>query len=273
MKVFISHSHDEAGDADELALALRAAGHDAVLDRDSVRPGAEYNARLRRELQSSDLVVFLVTPGAMRKPFVLSEIEFARDQWPNPVDRVLPVMWDDTPFADIPAYLRTVSVVQPKGNKVAEAVAWVDAIAARQPPAAAPGLVPPSPPPAQWPPQGLRAALAVGAVAAVGLAAWAVWTKTPEPPPCLMHLRVLAAPEAPSSVDFPSLPTRRSFLFSGDVALPDFVGLTPVPDTWTLQLVLPDGRLGATFEFAGCPSTAMDKDDGHGTSIRLEPRR
>ncbi|WP_284617542.1 toll/interleukin-1 receptor domain-containing protein [Aquabacterium humicola] len=271
MKVFVSHSHDQADDADELALALRAAGHHAVLDRDVVAPGGEFHARLRLELQSSDLALFMVTPDAMRKPFVRSEIEFARDRWPSPVDRVLPVMWHDTPLADIPNYLKTVSVRKPVGHKVAEVVAWVDAIAARQ--AAAVPSAPPAPPPAPPPSRGWRAAAVAGSVAAVGLVAWAAWTRVAEPAPCLMRLSVLTAPEAPSSVDFPTLASRRSFLFSGGVALPDFVGLTRAPDPWTLQLVLPDGRLGATFQFAGCPTTPMDKDDGHGTRIRLEPRR
>ena len=45
-----------------------------------------------------------------------------------------------------------------------------------------------------------------------------------------MRLRVLAAPQAPSSVDFPTLPTRRSFLFSGDVALPDQIALGRGPE-------------------------------------------
>jgi hypothetical protein len=47
-------------------------------------------------------------------------LTFARQQWPNPDGRVLPVMARKTPDKDIPPYLRAVNYVTPQGNTAAE---------------------------------------------------------------------------------------------------------------------------------------------------------
>lgn len=50
----------------------------------------------------------------------------AERRWPSPKDKLLTVSVDDTPIEALPAYLRAVSVLEPKGDIVAEVL---DAVA------------------------------------------------------------------------------------------------------------------------------------------------
>jgi hypothetical protein len=263
MKTFVSHSHAQADDADALALALRGAGHDAVLDRDLVKGGDEYNAGLRAALQATDLFIFMITPDAVRKGcFALSEVEFARQRWPNPVGNVLPVMWQPTPMPDIPRYLRAPSILHPVGNAVTETVARVSDIAAKRG-AGGDGrkrrrlLL------------GLGGALLIaGAIAAV------LWPRAPAPEPlCLVRALVTASPTPVSTLDAGQPGGVRSFIVGADGAAQlDIVGLTDAAPRWTIEIAGADGQTAARFELRGCPDGPQELADGKGRSIRVEPR-
>lgn len=62
-----------------------------------------------------------------------SELTFAERKWPNPKDRVLPVMTRPTPWDDVPPYLRAVTILEPKGNLAAETADAVEAIKRKLP--------------------------------------------------------------------------------------------------------------------------------------------
>ncbi len=72
-------------------------------------------------------MVFLISPESVTKGrYTLSELAFARTKWPNPSNRVLPVMMARTPLDQVPTYLKAVTILEPQGSAAAETRAAVD---------------------------------------------------------------------------------------------------------------------------------------------------
>jgi hypothetical protein len=129
MRVFLSHASEQRADAERLAIALRARGHTVFLDSDDLPAGGDYQSRIEQAIISCDLFCFLISPHSVApKRFTLSELSMARRRWPNPAGHVLPIMVDKIPMEDVPAYLRAVTVFQPEGDMVAEALPCVEAL-------------------------------------------------------------------------------------------------------------------------------------------------
>jgi hypothetical protein len=265
MKTFVSHSRAQAGDADALALALRSAGHEAVLDRDLLKGGDEFNARLRAELQGCDLFVFMISPDSVRKGcFALTEVEWARERWPGPAGNVLPVMWLPTPMEDVPQYLRTPTILFPVGNAVAETVAAVSDIAAER---AARQAVLDARRRRWW--VGGGGVLVLG----VGLAA-ALWPRGPGPLAlCLVDVHVKASPAPVTTVDAGAAGAAASHSVIGGngIAVVEIAGLTDAETRWTIDLADANGRSAARFELKGCPRKPQELEDGHGSRIVVGP--
>ena len=127
LSVFVSYSHEQRPLAEEIAQALKNAGHEVFFDRDSIPGAGDYNERIREAVNDSDRFVFLasresLTPGK----FALTELQFAKERWTSPADRVFTVIVDRAMKpADLPAYLRSVSVIEPMGSTAAELVAAI----------------------------------------------------------------------------------------------------------------------------------------------------
>lgn len=127
MKLFISYPSDQKDLAEQLRLALEAEGHAVFTDRAELKEGEPYHEALREAIEDSDALVFLVTPRSIRPgSYALTELDIAQRRWRSPGGRVLPVIAQPTPIEDIPPYLRSVTLLQPKGDLVAETVAAVD---------------------------------------------------------------------------------------------------------------------------------------------------
>jgi TIR domain-containing protein/carboxypeptidase family protein len=132
MRVFLSYAHEQRETADALSLRLHEAGHDVFFDKDDLPAAESFDDRIRRGLERSDLLVFLVSPESIGPGgYTLTELELARQRWPNPGGHVLPVMVAPTPYDEMPEYLKAVTVLEPKGNVVAEAAAAVEGVAGR----------------------------------------------------------------------------------------------------------------------------------------------
>lgn len=126
MKLFLSYPSAERLLAERLALALEAEGHEVFFDRSDLAAGESFHAPLREAVQAADAMVFLVTPASVAAgSYTLAELDFARQRWRRPASRVLPVMVAPTPMATLPPYLSAVTVLQPRGEPVAETVAAV----------------------------------------------------------------------------------------------------------------------------------------------------
>lgn len=134
MKLFISYPSDQKNLAEQLRLALEAEGHEVFTDRAELKEGEPYHEALREAIEGADALVFLITPRSIAPgSYALTELDIAQRRWRNPGGRVLPVMALPTPIEDIPPYLRSVTLLQPKGNLVAETVAAADRMRGRLP--------------------------------------------------------------------------------------------------------------------------------------------
>lgn len=126
MKIFVSYPSDQRDLAERLRLALEGEGHEVFTDRAELKEGEPFHAALRAAIDDSDAMVFVVTPRAVAPgSYALSELDQAERRWRTPGGRVLPVMVEPTPLASIPAYLRSVTLLEPRGDIVAETVAAV----------------------------------------------------------------------------------------------------------------------------------------------------
>ncbi len=123
MKVFLSHASEDEQVATEICLALRGAGHEVFFDAHDLPPGGDYNSRIRDAIDTSDALVFLVSPQSVDAgSYTLSELKFAQQKWPRPWGHVLPVMVSETAWGQLDPYLAAVTVLKPVGNRAAEVV-------------------------------------------------------------------------------------------------------------------------------------------------------
>lgn len=126
MKLFLSYPSGQRDLAERLTLALEAEGHEVFIDRADLKAGESFHQTLREAILGADAMVFLVTPQAVASgSYALAELNIAQQRWRRPGGHVLPVMVVATPMAALPSYLSAVTVLQPRGEAVAEIVAAV----------------------------------------------------------------------------------------------------------------------------------------------------
>jgi hypothetical protein len=126
VKLFISYPSDQRELAERLRLALEEERHAVFTDRSELREGEAYHAALREAIADADAMIYLITPRSVAPgSYALTELDLAQRQWRIPAGRVLPVLVEPTPIATVPAYLRSVTLLQPRGDVVAETVAAV----------------------------------------------------------------------------------------------------------------------------------------------------
>ncbi|MGD9828161.1 MAG: toll/interleukin-1 receptor domain-containing protein [Hyphomicrobiaceae bacterium] len=128
LNIFLSYSSEYRALAESIAQSLKNDGHQVFFDKDSLPPGGDYNERIRKAIRSSDRFLFLASRSALESgKYTLTELDFARQRWPSPVGRVLPVLVDPElkPEA-LPAYLASVHALSIAGNAPAEIVAAIE---------------------------------------------------------------------------------------------------------------------------------------------------
>jgi hypothetical protein len=130
MKIFLSYASEERAIAERIAVGLRREGHTVFFDRDDLPASEAFDVRIRDAVGEADLMVFLVSPDSVKSgAYALTELGFARRRWKDPANRVLSALAVPTPIDDVPGYLRSVGILQPEGDLVAEVLARVDSIA------------------------------------------------------------------------------------------------------------------------------------------------
>lgn len=133
MRIFLSFPSELESQADNIAQSLRNCDHDVFFSHDDLPPGDSFDARVEKAIESSDFMVFLISPESVTKGrYTLSELAFARARWPNPSNRVLPVMMAPTPLDRVPPYLKAVTILEPQGSAAAETRAAVDRMLAAE---------------------------------------------------------------------------------------------------------------------------------------------
>ncbi len=126
MKLFISYPSDQKDLAERLRLALEAEHHSVFTDRSELKEGQPYHEALREAIESAEAMLFLITPRSIAPgSYALAELDIAQRRWRRPGGHLLPVMVTPTPIEDLPPYLRSVTLLQPRGDLVAETVAAV----------------------------------------------------------------------------------------------------------------------------------------------------
>ena len=116
MRIFLSYGSEDREVAREVAAALRASGHRVFFDRTALAPGGEFHSEISRQLRISDAIIFLLSPSTLKPGrYPLSEIELAERRWPNPANRVFPVVVQPVDMTLVPGYLRAVTIITPAG--------------------------------------------------------------------------------------------------------------------------------------------------------------
>ena len=257
MKLFISYASEERPTADALAVRLRTEGHTVFLDRDNLPHGEGYDAQIREAIASCDLFLFLVSPVSIESGrYTMTELKFAREQFPNPKGRVLPIMTQPTPFGDIPPYLSAVTVLQPQGNLVAEIVAAVDHIADQRT-------------------FYRRLLIGGGAIAVALVLAGVVWgdkdPSPPSPPLCQLSALVIAKEVNGLALDI-TTPAGTTALQLGSTPVPFKVGpFSQKNFSWSAMLRGRDGSALGSHAVTGCPRSRVDVNFGGGYELVIEP--
>jgi hypothetical protein len=121
MRIFISYAREDEDLAEQINQALLGEDHDVFWDRTSLPSGQGYHSRIRTEVENCDLFVFLMSPESLADgSYSRTELKFAREQWPNPDGRVLPVLVRKLGGIKVPAYLGSATFLEPEGNIAAE---------------------------------------------------------------------------------------------------------------------------------------------------------
>ena len=102
--IFISHSPTGAPTAKKLADALRAHGVSSWLDGEHVTAGVEWRSTIRKALDDSRAIVFLIDPTSEPGSRVRDEWSEALEAaWEEPTKRLIPLLIGD---AEAPSFLK-----------------------------------------------------------------------------------------------------------------------------------------------------------------------
>lgn len=133
VKIFLSYASEDKETAEAVVHSLHGRKHTVFFDRNDLPPGGSYEDRIEAAIQSSDALVFLVSRHSVAQGrFTLTELAIAERRWPHADGRVLPVRIDsdsNVSMDEIPAYLRTVTILEPAGNIAAETALAVSTMA------------------------------------------------------------------------------------------------------------------------------------------------
>jgi len=89
MKIFLSYASQDSEPAKSIYLALRDQGHTLFFDRADLPAGEEFHNRIRSAIQSSQLLIFLISPNAIDAgSYTLTELDVAE----RAKVKLLPVM-------------------------------------------------------------------------------------------------------------------------------------------------------------------------------------
>ncbi len=125
--IFLSYSSPQSEAATRIELALEADGHSVFRDRTDLPPGESFDGRIRVAIKESDLFIFLISNQSVSEGrYTLTELKFAEEKWGHPAGHVLPVLTEPVPKEAIPEFLRAVTMLQPRGDLVAEVAAAVE---------------------------------------------------------------------------------------------------------------------------------------------------
>jgi hypothetical protein len=107
LKVFVSYSRKDSAFAEELVPGLELCGFDAYLDREDIAPGEPWEERLGRLIRDADTVVFVISPNSIAS----KHCEWEVAETVKLSKRLVPVVWQVVPDADVPEQLRRLNYI------------------------------------------------------------------------------------------------------------------------------------------------------------------
>ncbi|HEY6641408.1 SUMF1/EgtB/PvdO family nonheme iron enzyme [Povalibacter sp.] len=133
MKIFISYASQDRAQVEPIRYALEEQGHEVFFDRDDLPVGESFTTRIRSAIERCDLFVCCITPDTVDAgSYTLNELDIARRVFPRPSGRVLPVVLRKVPFDQIPAWLKSVTLLETPGNVTAAVADAVHQIARKR---------------------------------------------------------------------------------------------------------------------------------------------
>lgn len=115
MRVFLCYSSEDRNLVEPISLALRAQGHRVFFDRSDLPPGEEYDMRIRRAMEKSQLFIFMLSPTSLDAgSYTLTELGIAQATWEHPGGRLLPVVLRPMGLDQVPAYLKAITFLEPE---------------------------------------------------------------------------------------------------------------------------------------------------------------
>jgi hypothetical protein len=121
MTIFISYSSKDRNTAEEISLALLGAGYEIFFDQNNLPPGGDFHSRIRSAIERSDAYIFLISNNSIKeRGYALTELKFAKEKWPKPWGKVLPIMIEKVDYDLIDNYLKAITILTPTGNIAAE---------------------------------------------------------------------------------------------------------------------------------------------------------
>lgn len=127
VRIFLSYAAEYLSLADQVNAALVAEGHEVFFAREDIPAATPFGRAIRAAVRRSDLFLYLVSPESVAPgSYCLTELGFAKERWPSPAGRVLPVVVAATGPETFPPYVQSVSALFPQGNLAAEVVASVE---------------------------------------------------------------------------------------------------------------------------------------------------
>lgn len=119
--VFICYASEDKVLAEVIQLSLLGEGYQVFFDEQSLPPGADYQAMIKAAIYQCNVFVFIGSPASIAQGrFTLTELKLARERWPSPVNRVLPVVTSGVTPKDLPLYLQAATVMNVSGNAAFE---------------------------------------------------------------------------------------------------------------------------------------------------------
>ena len=122
LKVFLSYAQSDGSWARELSGHLEAAGFRVLDPVGQLLPGDNWSLEIGKALDSSQAMVVLISPAAVRSPWVQREIQFALGS-EKYQDRLIPVEVD--PTNDFPWVLRHLPWIKGNPSQAGQQVAEI----------------------------------------------------------------------------------------------------------------------------------------------------
>lgn len=123
-KIFISYAHEESRVAEAINLTLGAEGYEVFFDKDRLPVGTTFHKKIRDELTSADLIIFLLSDNFFKPgSYTLTELRLAKGIFPQASGKVLPVLLSPLEPDSVGPYLAGVTWLIPEGLVEAEVAA------------------------------------------------------------------------------------------------------------------------------------------------------